>query len=620
MIVLVVACSHRLPWTEARATIQFDKTDVMLPMRDGVRLHTAIFRPTNRSRPLPILLARTPYGAIDDPKVLWSNPNVQALAPDGYTFVYQDIRGRFGSEGQFVMFRRPASRPGGVDETTDAYDTIDWLVHHVPNNNGKVGMYGTSYGGWLTTMALLHPHPSLKAVSEQASPADQFLGDDFHHNGAFRLSYGFEYAAMLETSKTEDVHFEFDRNDTYEWYLDLGALSHVNERYFHGAMPTWNDFVQNPSYDAFWQKQAFAPYLKKTSVPNLNVAGWWDQEDRYGPEKIYQLAEPDDAKHWNDIVIGPWNHGGWNHWGGSRLGAIDFGQNTGDFFRSRVLAPWFRYWLRGEGQLPLSEALTFESGSNRWRRWAAWPPRQGVARRNLYFHAGGELSFDPPSGGGGQFDEYISDPAHPVPYRHRPISPTYPGGGWPTWLVQDQRFVEDRPDVQTWETGPLGEDVVVAGDIVARLFASTTGSDSDWIVKLIDVYPENYKPDPEMGGYELMIAGEVFRGRFRHSFDRPEPIVPGKVTEYRIDLHTSDHAFLAGHRIMVQVQSTWFPVIDRNPQTFVPNIFDATDSDYRKATQRIFRTPSAPSHIELPVVVSAHHQSPGSNGRSPASQ
>lgn len=598
----VLACNYRLRTAAAQATIEFEKTDVMVPMRDGVRLHAAIFRPANPTGPLPILLARTPYGAIDDPKVLWSNPNVQALAPDGYIFVYQDIRGRFGSEGKFVMFRQPAVQPGGVDETTDAYDTIDWLVHHVPNNNGKVGMYGTSYGGWLTAMALLHPHPALKAVSEQASPADQFLGDDFHHNGAFRLSYGFEYAAMLETSKAQDVHFAFDRYDTYEWYLRLGALSRVNERYFHGRMPTWNDFVQNPNYDAFWQKQAFAPYLKKATVPNLNVAGWWDQEDRYGPEEIYELAEPQDAKHWNDIVIGPWNHGGWDHWGGSHLGAIDFGQNTSDYFRSYVLAPWFRYWLHGKGKLPLSEALTFETGSNRWRRWDAWPPRREVVRRDLYFRAGGNLSFARPSSGQGQSDEFVSDPAHPVPYRHRPISPTYPGGGWPTWLVQDQRFVEDRPDVLAWETAPLTKKVVVAGDIVAQLYASTTGTDSDWIVKLIDVYPEDYGPDPELGGYELMIADEVFRGRFRHSFERPVPIVPHKVTHYRIDLHTNDHAFLAGHRIMVQVQSTWFPVIDRNPQKFVPNIFAAKDSDYRRATQRVFRTPSAASHIELPVV------------------
>ncbi|MBV9083226.1 MAG: CocE/NonD family hydrolase [Acidobacteriaceae bacterium] len=588
---------------QASNDVRFNKTEAMVPMRDGVRLHTAIFVPKDYAGALPIIFTRTPYGAINDPAVLWSNPNVQALAPDGYIFVYQDIRGRFGSEGEFVMFRPPAESHGshGIDESTDAYDTIDWLLRNVPNTNGKVGIFGTSYGGWLTTMALLSPHPALKAASEQASPADQFLGDDFHHNGAFRLSYGFEYAALLETSKTEDTHFQFDRYDTYSWYLALGSPAHVNERYLHGRMPTWNDFVRHPNYDEFWQRQAFAPYLKKTTVPNLNVGGWWDQEDFYGPEKIYELFEQDDQEHRNYIVLGPWNHGGWNQPDGSSLGDIKFGQNSSEYFRRNVLAPWFRYWLHGEGQLPLREALTFETGSNRWCRFNTWPPRE-AERRNLYLHAGGGLSFDIPPTGASQFDEYISDPANPVPYRRRPISPTYPGGGWPTWLVEDQRFVEHRPDVLTWESEPLTEDVVVAGDIVVRIFASTTGTDSDWIVKLIDVYPENYEPDPKLRGYELIIADEVFRGRFRNSFEHPEPIAPGRVTPYSIDLHTNDHSFLRGHRIMVQIQSTWFPVIDRNPQKFVPNIFEAKDSDYRKATQRIFASPGAASHIELPVL------------------
>ena len=588
---------------DAQNTVVYDKAEFMVPMRDGVRLHTMVFTPQDRHEPLPVLLSRTPYGAISDSAVLWSNPNVQALAPDGYIFVYQDIRGRFKSEGTFVMFRQPAEARGGIDETTDAYDTVEWLIHHVPNNTGKVGMFGTSYGGWTTTMALLGPHPALKAVSEQASPADQFLGDDFHHNGAFRLSYGFEYAAMLESSKTENTHFEFDRADTYDWYLELGALPHANERYFHGHMPTWNDFVQHPNYDSFWKNQSFLPYLKKSTVPNLNVAGWWDQEDFYGPVKVYDLLEKNDPQHLNYIVIGPWNHGGWSHPDGSHLGAVDFGGNTSLYFRTNILAAWFSYWLHGKGELPLNEALVFETGSNRWRKFDTWPPKQGVTQRNLYFRAGRRLSFEGPRAEtGSPFDEYVSDPANPVPYRHRPIGPTYPGGGWPTWLVEDQRFVDHRPDVLTWETDPLTEDVVVAGDIVADLYASTSGSDADWVVKLIDVYPEKYARDPDMAGYELMIAGDVSRARFRDSFEHPSPVTPGKVTHYRIDLHTSDHAFLAGHRIMVQVQSTWFPVIDRNPQKFVPSIFAAKDADYQNATQRVYRTPATASHIVLPVI------------------
>jgi putative CocE/NonD family hydrolase len=583
----------------AAQTYGFSMTEAMIPMRDGVRLHTNIFVPAKRAGALPILLTRTPYGIPASPAGIASNPNVQALAPDGYAIVYQDIRGRFGSEGRFVMNRQPAG-PGGVDETTDAYDTIDWLLKNLPGNNGKVGMFGTSYGGWLTTMALLGPHPALKAVSEQASPADMFLGDDFHHNGAFRLSYGFEYSAELETSNTANTHFDFDRYDTYSWYLALGSLAHANERWFHGAIPTWNDFVHHPNYDAFWQNQAFAPHLKKTTVPNLNVAGWWDQEDFYGPVKIYDLLEKDDATHLNFLVAGPWNHGGWNRADGSTLGPLAFGQNASEYFRRNVLAPWFRYWLHGKGKLPVREALTFETGSNRWREFDAWPPREAQVRR-LYFAADGKLTFEAPDATPKpDFDEYVSDPANPVPYRHRPISPTYPGPGWPTWLTEDQRFVEHRPDVLTWQTEPLAADVVIAGDIVAHLFASTTGSDADWIVKLIDVYPEKYAPDPKMGGYELMIADEVLRGRFRNGFERPEPIVPGEVTPYTMDLHTNDHAFLKGHRIMVQVQSTWFPLIDRNPQKFVPNIFEARDSDFQKATQRIFRGSTMPSRIDLP--------------------
>jgi putative CocE/NonD family hydrolase len=598
LFAIVLIAAPALPQTK----IVYDKAEVMVPMRDGVHLHTVVFTPKGQTEALPILLSRTPYGAVTDPDVLWSNPNVQALAPDGYVFVYQDVRGRFKSEGQFVMFHPPAQTAGGVDETTDAYDTIEWLLHNVANNNGKAGMFGTSYGGWTTTMALLGPHPALKAVSEQASPADQFLGDDFHHNGAFRLSYGFEYAAMLESSKTENTHFEFDRADTYDWYLELGALPHANERYFHGQMPSWNEFVQHPNYDDFWQKLAFAPYLKKSTVPNLNVAGWWDQEDFFGPVEIYKLLEKNDPQHLNYIVIGPWNHGGWNRTEGSHLGPVDFGQDTSLHFRTNILAAWFRYWLHGKGQLPLNEALMFETGSNTWRKFDAWPPKTGVANRNLYFGADRKLSSNAPANTGNAFDEYISDPANPVPYRHRPIGPTYPGGGWPTWLVEDQRFVDHRPDVLTWQTEPLTDDVVVAGDIVADLFASTTGSDADWVVKLIDVYPEKYEPDSKMAGYELMVSDEVFRARFRDSSEHPSAVVPDKVTHYRIDLHTRDHAFLKGHRIMVQVQSTWFPIIDRNPQKFVPNIFEAKDSDYQKATQRVFRTPAAPSHVELPVI------------------
>ena len=610
-LALVFSCPRPLAQTASAAPPDysriFDKQDVMVPTRDGVRLHTEIYTPRNAAAPLPFILERTPYGTANDAKgYSRALAAYDDMVREGYIFVVQDIRGRFKSEGKFVMNRPPRDRsqPDSIDEGTDTYDTIAWLLQHVPGNNGRVGQLGISYGGWLTTMSLLEPHPALKAVSEQASPEDQFLGDDFHHNGAFRLSYGFEYATMMETGK-ENFSFHFDRYDTFEWYYQLGALANVNARYLHGTLPTWNDFVEHPNYDSFWQKLAFWPYLKKTTVPDLNVAGWWDQEDFYGPVRIYELLEKDDRARLNYLVVGPWNHGGWARGPGRSLGPLDFGSDTGAYFRANVQAAWFAYWLKDKGQLPLREAMTFETGSNRWRQFDQWPPRDHVQQRKLYLREKAALAFDPPPSGAEAFDAYISDPAHPVPYRHRPISPTYPGPGWPAWLVEDQRFVELRPDVATWATAPLAEDVHVAGGISARLFASTTGSDSDWIVKLIDVLPEDYKPDPKLGGYELMIADEVFRGRYRNSFEHPEPVPPGQVTEYNIDLHTNSHAFLKGHRIMVQVQSTWFPIIDRNPQKFVPNIYKAADADYQAVTQRIYRSADHASYVLLPVVAPA---------------
>ncbi len=596
---------------------KFARTEVMIPMRDGVHLETVIFAPLGQSDLLPILIMRTPYGVPDNDQRLQKSPGFHELVADGYIFVFQNLRGRFKSEGTFHMSSAPEDKanPKSTSEGTDAYDTIDWLVKNVPKNNGKVGIFGVSYDGLTAALSLLDPHPALRAISEQASPADQWMNDDFHRYGAFRLSYGFEYSVMEQSDKNANTHFKFDTYDSYDWYLKLGPLSNVNSEYLHSQIPAWNQFLEHPNYDSFWKKEAFTSAFHQASVPILNVAGWWDQEDPWGPWKIYSSLAGNDPSHNNFMVAGPWNHGGWWAKEGSTLGLIPFGNHkTAVEFRETIEAPFFRYYLHGEGQ-PFAWAIkTFETGSNTWRIFDSWPPRDAQPT-NLYLRANGELSFDPTAGGGG-YREYLSDPENPVPYRPRPISPTYPGGDWPDWEAEDQRFVETRPDVLTFETPPLDHDVPIAGELMADLFASTSGTDSDWIVKLIDVYPQNYEPKDfdrgegpvpgayakSLNGYELMIAGEVMRGRFHDSWEKPEPLVPGRVIEFKIPLRSHDHVFLKGHRIMVQVQSTWFPVIDRNPQRFVPNIYRAAASDYVIATQRVYCTSEARSHIVLPVL------------------
>ena len=580
----------------------FTRTEAMVPMRDGVKLYTQIYTPARATEPVPFLFLRTPYGIGN----LTSEQLVAALSElTDYVIVRQDIRGRFKSEGQFVMLRQPRDPADtkAIDEGTDTYDTIEWLLKNVSNHNSRVGMVGTSYGAWLSVMGMLDPHPALKAIVQQASPADMWIGDDFHHNGAFRLSYGLEYCYMMESSKEiTDVTKLIDRFDAYEWYLDLGPLSNANEKHFKGRLPTWNDFVNHPDYDAFWKRQGFEPWLTRVTVPTMNVAGWWDQEDFYGPIKIYELLERHDSKNQNFLVIGPWNHGGWSRGDGSKLGAVSFGSPTAEHYRKNILAPFFAHYLKGQGSDKRTEAITFRTGSNKWVEHNEWPPKQNVVAKKLYFHPNGKLSFDAPAANSQTaFDSFVSDPAKPVPYRKRPIEVR---SGWSTWLVEDQRFVHHRPDVLTWVTDTLSEDVVVSGKIIANLFASTTGTDSDWIVKLIDVYPERYEPDPKMGGYQLMIAGDVFRGRYYKSFEKPEPLPANKAVHYQIGFPANDHVFQKGHRIMVQVQSTWFPVIDRNPQRFVPNIFLAKESDFQPATQRVYRAGPTASHIAVPVIQS----------------
>lgn len=597
--ILLLAHTSPLSARQPKEAPAFDQVEAMIPMRDGVKLFTTVHTPTAAKEAQPIILLRTPYGIDGRTDRLLQN-YFQELAEDGYIFVLQDIRGRFKSEGKFVMLRQPRdpNDPKAVDEASDTYDTIEWLLKNVKNHNDRVGMLGISYPGWLTAVAMLDPHPALKAASPQASPADMYLGDDFHHNGAFRLSYGFEYVTMMETDKS-NFSFAFDRYDTYEWYLKLGALSNVNRKLLKNKLPTWNDFVAHPNYDAFWKAQSLEPRLTKVNVPTLHVGGWYDQEDFRGPLKIYELLEKHDAKNQNFLVVGPWNHGGWVG-KGERLGQIPFDSETGDYFRANIQRPFFARYLKDRGAGAPPEARVFQTGTNKWVSYNAFPPKD-AAPRKLYFHPKGRLSFDPPKEPEGS-DEYVSDPANPVPYRPRPVRPTYPGREWPEWMVQDQRFTHGRPDVLTYETEPLTEDVVLAGSIQAKLFASTSGTDCDWVVRLIDVYPEDYKKTPNMGGYQLLIAGEPLRARFRNSFEKPEPVKPGAVEEYTVDLVWGHHCFRKGHKIMVQVSSTWFPVIDRNPQKFVPNIFEAEDKDFHKATQSVYRSAKHPSHMVLDVL------------------
>ncbi len=574
----------------------------MIPMRDGIRLQTVILTPLDQSKPLPVLLRRTPYGV---PKEAPAPVpvNLKELHQDGYIFVIQNLRGRFGSEGVFKLSSQVnLNDPKDTNETTDAYDTIDWLVKNIPQNNGRVGIYGVSYDGLTAALTLLQPHPALKAVSEQASPADQWMNDDDHRYGALRLSYDFEYAVMEQADKNANTHFAFDVFDTYDWYLQLGPISNINTKYLHGTIPYWTDSVEHPNYDEFWHKEAWVNQLHSSPVPNLNVAGFWDQEDPWGP--------------WQNIMVaGPWFHGEWQHPKGDSIGEIKLGgHETAREFREQIEAPFFRYYLHGTGDKISWKASTFQSGSYTWHTYSAWPPKESKPT-NLYLQSDGSLSFDPPKSGK-NYLEYISDPANPVPYRLRPISPTYPGGDWPFWEVADQRFVDHRPDVLTFVTAPLDHDLTITGPVAAQLYASTSGTDSDFVVKVIDVYPENAVKDnwdgdqgPKPGeyakslnGYQLPIAMEVRRGRFNKSYEHPAPLIPNEPTLFPIPLRDRDHVFLKGHRIMVQVQSTWFPLIDRNPQKFTPSIYTATAADYVSATQRVYCSPSLPSHIELPIM------------------
>jgi len=579
------------------------KTELMVPMRDGVEIFTQIYEPTDSSKEYPVMLFRTPYGIGfygDEIQRNTLGPS-DLFAPAGYIFVYQDVRGKFGSEGEFEVMNPVYSKlPGGegrTDETTDTYDAVDWIVENVPNNNGRVGQWGVSYPGWQTVMGMIDAHPAMKASSPQASPADMFIGDDFHHNGAFRLMYTFGWlssaAATREGQSTSNqgVNFDFGTRDGYEFFLGLGSLANVDRLYFDNRVPTWNEYMEHGAYDEYWQRQDVLQHMKDIRPAVLNVAGWFDAEDFYGPMSIYYEIEKNDAANKSTLVVGPWRHGGWSFGAGRGLGEVDFEEDTSIFYREEVEFPFFEAHLRGDGKSDLPEALVFETGLNEWKSYDTWPPT-GAVQQELYLHAGGDLSFERPTDEG--FDEFVSDPADPVPFSATPG--TAQGH---TWMIEDQRFVDGREDVLVYSTGPLKEDVIVSGPILANLRFTTTGTDADWIVKLIDVFPGDTPADSS--GFQMLVGGEVFRSKFRNSFEKPEPLVPGEITELEFDLRDKYHRFEKGHRIMVQVQSSWFPVIDRNPQKFV-DIFTAEEADFQKATHRVYCSASQPSHLKLNVL------------------
>jgi putative CocE/NonD family hydrolase len=611
VIALLVAVVLYLAYTVLFLTKQKDsvarykKTSVLIPMRDGVKLYTVILSPVKSDKPLPILIQRTPYGAsinIPDDTTISADLIGNLMAKEGCIFVFQDIRGKYKSEG-VMQIHQPiihGGQKGAVDESTDTWDAIDWMVKNIPNNNGKAGIYGVSYPGWLALVGSIDPHPALKASSEQACMGDLFLGDDFHHNGAFRLSYGMEYSYEVEHDKTMDSDFPFPNYDLFNWYLSLGSLSNINSKYFNNKIPTWNSFVDHPNYDAYWQKNSPVSYMQTAQVPQLHVGGYYDQEDINGPQLMYNHLEKTDSSNKNFIVLGPWNHGQWARGKGDSLGKISFESNTGIWFR-KLEKKWFDYWLKGVGDGKFDEATCFQTGSNQWKTYKAWPPIEASVKK-LYAGPNHTASFSAPVSTDG-VETYVSDPAKPVPYRSLPIEATYgKGSRWKPWQVEDQRFVATRPDVLSFTMDSLTEDLTVTGKIMAHLFASTSGTDADWVVKLIDVYPAFDQKSFVMSGYQLPVAMEIFRGRFQKGFSNPQPLASNKPEEFVIDLHDINHTFKKGHHIMIQVQSSWFPLIDRNPQKFVPNIFEAADADFIKATQQVYFSAQYPTYIELPLM------------------
>lgn len=585
----------------------YTKYEYRIPMRDGVRLFTRVYVPKDDSQPWPILLTRTPYALKPYGADNYTDPSgsFRSFAKDKFILVTQDVRGRYGSEGEFMHVRpfHPNKQGKETDESSDAWDTIDWLVKNVPNNNGKVGMFGISYPGFYTSMGMIDSHPALKAASPQAPITDWFIGDDNNHNGAFfltqSLGFFFRFAQQLDDPLRETARdFPFGTPDGYDFFLRMGPLANADKVLLKGRVPEWNEFLAHPTYDAYWQARNIRPHLKNVRCAVLTVGGWFDAEDLFGALETYRWTERQNPGITNLLVMGPWSHGAWGRGDGDKLGHVTFHAKTSEFYREKIELPFFRQHLKGDTNQVATEAYVFETGTDQWRRFDTWPPKQ-VIERVLYLKPG-EVGFERPTGTKESFAEYVSDPMKPVPYTNEK-STSYPRA----YPVEDQRFVASRTDVLVFETEPLEEDLTLAGPLKVTLHVSTTGTDSDWVVKVIDVYPGDFpNPDPnpadvKLGGYQQLLRGEVFRGKFRNSFEKPEPFEPGKVTKIEFTMPDVCHTFRSGHRVMVQVQSSWFPLVDRNPQTFV-NIPTAKPEDFQKATQRVYFTPQ---HSSLTVQV-----------------
>jgi putative CocE/NonD family hydrolase len=588
----------------------YTKHEFEIPMRDGVRLYTVAYTPKDTSIRYPILLNRTPY-SLRPYGVDHYRENIGPWAQfgrEGYIIVYQDVRGRWASQGEFLHVRphRPVKNgPKDIDESSDTWDTIDWLVKNIPGHNGRVGMWGISYPGFYAAMGAIDAHPALVASSPQAPVAEWFIGDDFRHNGCLFLAHAFNFLINVDQPHPEPTkkgvpNFEHDTPNGYEFFLRMGPLANADEKFFKGKSPFWREMMQHPNYDEYWQARSVVPHMKNIRPAMMTVGGWFDAEDIYGPLRLYEFMEKNNAQAQNILVMGPWDHGGWSRTDGDKLGNVSFAAKTAQFYREKIELPFFEYHLKGKGEMRLPEAYVFETGVNQWRQQEQWPPAKARARQ-LYFRAGGKLSWDAPLEESG-FDEYPSDPARPVPFiDYVAIGMTR------EYMTDDQRFASTRPDVLVYQTEPLTEDVTIAGPFTASLQVSITGTDADFVVKLIDVYPDNY-PDPNpnpkgmrMGGYQQLLRGEPFRGRFRNSFSKPEPFQPGKVTKVEFELPDIYHTFRREHRIMVQVQSSWFPLVDRNPQKYM-DIYNAREADFQKALHRVYRGRGQSSFVKVNVV------------------